>query len=162
QWPCPASLPLGREEVENDQLLPPSLHRQLGPKTHHRGRPQYTLRPSGVSFRHSHDRRVGEFVMNWAYFALGVGALMSAVVVFGAIRRPGARAGIALAVPLLIVATMNAAAPVRGAIDPAYMGYIFGLLRARIGLEVTFIAGTLLLLCAVSAYLSATRRSGRP
>jgi hypothetical protein len=100
--------------------------------------------------------------MNWAYFALGIGGLISAVVVIGAVRRPGAKAGIALAIPLLVVATMNAAAPVRGAIDPAYMGYIFGLLRARMGLEVTFIAGTLLLLCAVSAYLSATLRSGRP
>jgi hypothetical protein len=100
--------------------------------------------------------------MNWAYFAMGVGTLITAFIVIATVRRPGAKAGIALAIPLLIVATMNAAAPVRGAIDPGYMGYVFGLLRARMGFTVTLVAGSLLLLCAISAYLSATRRYGPP
>jgi hypothetical protein len=99
--------------------------------------------------------------MTWAFCALVTAITVIGSVVFGAIKHRGSKTGIALSIPLLIVALMNVAAPFRGVIDPGYMGYIFGLLRARMGLEVTFVAGSILLLCAISAYLAATRRAGR-
>lgn len=98
--------------------------------------------------------------MNWAAFAIVVGLAAAAWVWVPTRRKSGLRAGRWLAAPLLIVATLNAAAPVRGAIDPGYMGYVFGLLRASHGLEVTAIAGSLFVLSVMSARIAATRRSG--
>jgi hypothetical protein len=55
---------------------------------------------------------------------------------------------------------MNAAAPVRGAIDSSYMGYVFGLLTAYRGVAVTFVAGSVLVGAIAAAYIAATRRNG--
>lgn len=99
--------------------------------------------------------------MNWAAFAIAVAAAAATIVVLAARRSPGTRTGMLLAVPLLIVLCLNGAAPVRGAIDPGYMGYVFGMLSADMGLAVTFIAGPIVVACFVSALIAATRRRGK-
>ncbi len=98
--------------------------------------------------------------MNWAALALGVGLAAAIVVALGARRRDGSRAGIAVAAVLVVVACLNGAAPLRGLLDPDYVGYSFGLLEARRGLAVSLVAGGVLLLSVTSAWIAATRRSG--
>lgn len=55
---------------------------------------------------------------------------------------------------------MNSAAPIRGFVDPNYVGYGFGLLRADKGLVVTLMAGSGFILSAVCAFI-ATGLDGR-
>jgi hypothetical protein len=60
----------------------------------------------------------------------------------------------------LIVVFVNGAAPIRGLLDPAYVGYGFGLLSAEKGLPVTLMAGPLVIMSAVAAWICARNRSG--
>lgn len=99
--------------------------------------------------------------MNWLYFAFAIFAL-AIVAWLTALRRgqwawPGLVAGIGC----LVTAGLNSAAPVRGALDPNYAGYTFGLAHADKGPGVTLVAGSIWLACVVSALLAASRASGR-
>jgi len=60
----------------------------------------------------------------------------------------------------LLLAAMNSAAPIRGYVDPNYVGYGFGLLHATKGLSVTLMAGGVFLISAVSAFFAARIRRG--
>ena len=98
--------------------------------------------------------------MNWALFAIGVGVLSTVSVMFASSKGNASRWGKLLAAPLLIVACLNGAAPVRGFFDSSYMGYVFGLLSADRGLTVTLVAGLVLIAAIVAAHISASVRSG--
>jgi hypothetical protein len=89
--------------------------------------------------------------MNWAYFALGVSAVLALVWIAAAVRARPAWPGWVAGAALLLVATLNTAAPVRGAVDPNYVGYSFGYLSAGHGLSVTLTAGAVLALALAGA-----------
>lgn len=92
--------------------------------------------------------------INWAWFALGVSAVL---LVLWILRARAAKAGLAAGVvgfAHLLVAGMNSAAPVRGYVDPDYVGYGFGLLAADRGLAVTATAGAVWLTAVLGAFLA--------
>jgi len=99
--------------------------------------------------------------MNWAVFALGVSAVLVALWLWLVVRRNWSWGGLYASVGCLIAACFNAAAPVRGALDPNYVGYQFGMVGSDKGLGVTLVAGSIFLASAVSAMLAASRQSGR-
>lgn len=95
--------------------------------------------------------------MNWAVFGLAGAATLALIWVIAAFRaKPNWRAAVT-GIALLLVAGVNMAAPVRGAIDPNYIGYNFGLISAGRGLVVTLAAGSVLLLAAVGAFATLSR-----
>lgn len=99
--------------------------------------------------------------MNWLNFALAVSALLVGLWLRQVWRRNWSGPGLYASVGCLIGACLNAAAPVRGAFDPDYVGYRFGVATADKGQAVTLIAGSIFLLSAVSALLAASRAAGR-
>ena len=99
--------------------------------------------------------------MNWAVFALSVSAVLVLLWLWLLLRRNWSLAGLYASLGCLIAACFNAAAPVRGALDPDYVGYQFGLVGSEKGLGVTLVAGSIFLFSAASALLAASRRTGR-
>lgn len=98
--------------------------------------------------------------MNWGLFALCVSALLVAAWIWLVAKRNWAWPGLVASVGCLLVACFNSAAPFRGAIDPDYVGFGFGLLHADKGLAVTLLSGPLLLIGAASAFVAVSRREG--
>lgn len=99
--------------------------------------------------------------MNWLIFALAVSALLVGVWLRQVWRRNWSGPGLYASLGCLIAACLNAAAPVRGALDPDYAGYRFGVAAADKGQIVTLIAGSIFLFTAASALLAASRVAGR-
>jgi hypothetical protein len=95
--------------------------------------------------------------MNWAYFAVAVSAVLVLAWIVAAVRARAALPGWVAGAALLLVATLNTAAPVRGAIDPNYVGYNFGYLSADRGLMVTLVAGGALVLALAGAFAALGR-----
>ncbi len=98
--------------------------------------------------------------MNWGLFALAVSAVLAASWIYLLTKRNWRWPGLVTSVGCLLVATFNSAAPFRGLIDPNYVGYGFGLLRADKGIEVTLLAGPLLLFGTLAALLAVSKTSG--
>ncbi|HBS32543.1 MAG TPA: hypothetical protein DEA40_12515 [Parvularcula sp.] len=65
---------------------------------------------------------------------------------------------IVVGLAMTLVAGVNSAAPVRGLIDPDYIGFHFGLFEAEKGVAVTIVAGGVFLLGVAGAF-AALRRS---
>lgn len=61
----------------------------------------------------------------------------------------------------LLTAAFNSVAPVRGLVDPNYVGYGFGLLQADKGIAVSLLAGVVFVAGAASALIAASKSSGR-
>src|SRR5215217_3371757 len=99
--------------------------------------------------------------MNWAVFALSVSAVLVGGWLWLVTRRNWSFAGLYASLGCLIAACFNAAAPVRGAVDPNYVGYQFGLAGSEKGVGVTLVAGAIFLFSALSALLASSRQSGR-
>ena len=98
--------------------------------------------------------------MNWAGFALSVsGALLVAWLVVLA-RSPRSFVSIYVSFAFLLLAAMNAAAPIRGYVDPNYVGYGLGLLQAQRGILVTLMAGSVFLAAVTCAFIAARNRQG--
>ena len=99
--------------------------------------------------------------MNWAVFGISMSAILTAVWVWQLMKKRWHWAGLYASFGCLIGACLNAAAPVRGFVDPDYIGYRFGLVASEKGIGVTLLAGGLFLICATSALLAASRDRGR-
>jgi hypothetical protein len=100
--------------------------------------------------------------MNWAWVALGVTASIFLLWLLEVRKRRWAWPGLIASVGCLMTAGLNSAAPLRGLVDPEYMGYVFGLVSADRGLSVTLLAGSIFLAASASALIAAGRRSGPP
>ncbi|HEY4070888.1 MAG TPA: hypothetical protein VGM04_04955 [Sphingomicrobium sp.] len=100
--------------------------------------------------------------MNWAYFALAVSACLVLAWLWQVSRRRWDWVGLYVSVGCVIAACFNAAAPVRGLLDPNYVGYTFGFAEADKGVGVTLVAGAIFLSCAASALIAPSGRSGPP
>lgn len=98
--------------------------------------------------------------MNWAVFALGVSAILFIVWLIQVFRRrPGIQA-IIVSLAHLLVASFCAAAPVRGYVDPNYIGFTFGYLHTGQGIETTLVAGAVFLSAVIGAFLAIRKRRG--
>ena len=96
----------------------------------------------------------------WPYVALATGTVVALPLVYFLIRNRWSWTGALVALANFIVVLLNGAAPLRGFLDPNYIGYGFGFLSADKGLAVTLIAGSLLIASAVSSWIAARNRSG--
>jgi hypothetical protein len=100
-------------------------------------------------------------MMNWALFALSIAMVMIAIWILVLAKSRRSLMSIYVSFAFLLFAAMNSAAPIRGYVDPNYVGYGFGLLRADKGLLVTCMAGSVFLVSAVCAFLAARNRTGQ-
>ena len=98
--------------------------------------------------------------MNWALFALCVTSVLLATWAFLIARNSRSFASVYVSFAFLLLAGMNSAAPLRAYVDPNYIGYGFGLLRADKGLPVTLAAGSVFVAAAVCAFIAARNRRG--
>jgi hypothetical protein len=96
----------------------------------------------------------------WPYVAYAVGGAAALPFLYFLIKRRWSRIALVAAIPNLVIATMNGAAPIRGLVDPNYVGFGFGLLSADKGLAVTIAAGSLVLASALAAALAIRNRPG--
>jgi hypothetical protein len=99
--------------------------------------------------------------MNWAYFALGVSAVLFVAWIIQVRRGRPSWPGLVASLGCLVTAGLNSAAPIRGLLDPNYAGYAFGLAHSPKGIGVTLVAGSIWLACAASALIAASRANGR-
>ena len=98
--------------------------------------------------------------MNWALFALSIAVVMTAIWILVLVKSRRSLMSIYVSFAFLLLAAMNSAAPIRGYVDPNYVGYGFGLLHATRGLSVTIMAGGVFLISAISAFFAARNRPG--
>lgn len=98
--------------------------------------------------------------MNWGLFALAISGLILLAWIWQVRKGGWAWPGLIASFGCLVAASFNSAAPFRGAIDPDYVGFGFGLLRAERGLMVTLLAGAILFFGTLSALIGASRREG--
>jgi hypothetical protein len=99
--------------------------------------------------------------MNWASFAFAVSGAMGLIWLVLFIQFRWSLAALVTSIGHFVLAGFNAAAPVRGYIDPNYVGWSFGALHADKGLEVTVQAGGVFL-AAFLASMIAIRNPGGP
>jgi hypothetical protein len=108
-------------------------------------------------------------MMNWALFALSIAGVMTAIWILVLAKSRRSLMSIYVSFAFLLLAAMNSAAPIRGYVDPNYVGYGFGLLHATKGLSVTLMAGGVffdfgslcVLRCAKPAWSWDVDRGGR-
>jgi hypothetical protein len=98
--------------------------------------------------------------VNWLYFALAVSAIIVVALVALQHRKKASLSARFAALPHILVACLNSAAPVRGYVDPDYVGYGWGFLHAFRGLDVTLTAGAVFLTSLIAAALASRDRRG--
>lgn len=98
--------------------------------------------------------------MRWDVLAAAVIVVLLVSWVLQVRKRQWSWVGLYVSLGCLVFAGLNAAAPFRGVIDPDYVGYTFGWLRADAGIMVTLVAGSALIASAVAAMIAVRTREG--
>lgn len=98
--------------------------------------------------------------MNWALYGLGVTAVLLMLWFIQVFRRRPGIAAIVVSLAHLLVAGFCAAAPVRGYVDPNYVGFTFGYLHTGQGIETTLAAGAVFLSAVISTFIAVRNRPG--
>jgi hypothetical protein len=60
----------------------------------------------------------------------------------------------------LVVAGIGSAAPIRGYVDPDYVGFGLGFVQAGQGIDTAVVAGAIWIACVTSAFIAARNRPG--
>jgi hypothetical protein len=100
-------------------------------------------------------------VVNWLYVALVAGLAYAGPIGVFLARRQWTWAALGVAMANLCYVLPNLVAPFRGALDPAYAGYSFGVFRIPPGPLVTLVAGGITAAALASACLALRNRPGR-
>jgi hypothetical protein len=97
---------------------------------------------------------------NWAYFGMAISAVLFIVWLIVVVRsRPGIYAAV-VSLAHLIVAGMGSAAPIRGYVDPDYVGFGLGFVRTGQGIDTALAAGGIWIACVAAAFIAARNRPG--
>lgn len=96
----------------------------------------------------------------WPYVALSVGGVAALPFLYYLALRRWTWIAFIAALANLVIVVLNGAAPIRGLVDPNYVGYGFGFLTAGQGIEVTLIAGALVIASTLSAWIAIRNRAG--
>lgn len=96
----------------------------------------------------------------WPYVAMATTAVAALPFLYFAFQRRWSWIALVVALANLAVVAVNGAAPIRGVLDPDYVGYGFGFLSADRGATVTLIAGGVVIASALSAWLAIRNRPG--
>src|SRR5262249_1286870 len=97
----------------------------------------------------------------WPYVAVATGAVVALPFLYFLIRRSWSWTALLVALANLMVVIINGAAPIRGLLDPNYVGYGFGFLTASKGIAVTLVAGGLVLASALACWIAIRNRPGQ-
>ena len=97
---------------------------------------------------------------NWATYGLTIfgGLIIGWAYTLWRYRPPFIAASIAFA--HVFIAGIGAAAPLRGLVDPHYVGYRFGYLHPTVGIETTLVAGSVFLAAVAAAWIVARNARG--
>jgi hypothetical protein len=98
--------------------------------------------------------------VNFAMFALAISGAVLARWSYELYRARPPVWAMFVSLAHLFVAVVDAAAPVRGLVDPHYAGYQFGYLHAAHGWSVTVVAGSVFLAAAAAAFIAIRNRPG--
>ncbi len=96
----------------------------------------------------------------WPYVALATTVAAALPLLYFAVQRRWTWIALVVALANLVIVALNGAAPIRGALDPNYIGYGFGFLAAEKGLAVTAMAGGVVVASALSAWIAMRNRPG--
>ncbi len=97
---------------------------------------------------------------NWGLYGLAVFGILFILWIVRLLQtRPGWSAAI-ISFAHLVVAGLNGPAPIRGYVDPAYIGYSFGYIHTPGGILTTLAAGATFIAAALSAFIAVRNRSG--
>lgn len=96
----------------------------------------------------------------WPYVALATGGVAALPFLYFLAQRRWTWIAFVAALANLVIVVLNGAAPVRGVMDPDYVGYAFGYLSADKGIAVTLLAGALVAASALSSWIAIRNRSG--
>jgi len=96
----------------------------------------------------------------WPYVAYTVSALVALPFLYFFAQRRWTWIALIAALGNLVIAILDGAAPIRGALDPNYVGYNVGFLHVEKGIGVTLVAGSVLIASALSAWLAIRNRPG--
>lgn len=96
----------------------------------------------------------------WPYVAFAVGAAAALPFLYFAFQRRWTWIALIVALADLAIVTLTGAAPIRGAVDPDYIGYGYGFLQADKGLAVTLMAGSVVAFSALAAWIAIRNRPG--
>jgi hypothetical protein len=96
----------------------------------------------------------------WPYVAIATGAVVAIPMLYFLAQRRWTWLALVVALANLTIVLMNGAAPIRGLLDPDYVGFGFGFLTADKGIAVTIAAGALVVISAISCWLAARNRPG--
>lgn len=97
---------------------------------------------------------------DWLYVGAANFILCLGVFLYCLRRGPRGWAGVAVGVVNMLIVALHLIAPIRGVLDPAYVGYGFGLLQVGRGVMVTLVAGAVLI-AALSAACMAVSQARR-
>lgn len=95
----------------------------------------------------------------WPYVAVATGAVVAVPFLYFLVQRDWSWTALLVALANLIVVFLNGAAPIRGLLDPNYIGYGFGFLIAAKGISVTLAAGGLVLASALACWIAIRNRA---
>lgn len=98
--------------------------------------------------------------IDWPNVGLAVMGVCLLVFIFFALKRQWTITALVVGVLHLPIAFINAVAPFRGLLDPAYPGYVQGLVHADRGVEVALFALTMLLGAVACACIAVLNRPG--
>jgi hypothetical protein len=98
--------------------------------------------------------------IHWPYVVFALAGAAALPFLYFLFQRRWTWIALVASVPNLFMVLINGAAPIRGALDPNYVGYQFGLLQADKGISVTLIAGSVFLASALSASIAIRNRPG--
>jgi hypothetical protein len=96
----------------------------------------------------------------WPYVALATGTVATVPFLYFLTLRRWTWIGLIAGIANLFVVFLNGAAPIRGLLDPNYVGYAFGMMSAEKGLEVAIMAGMLVVASTIAAWDAVRNRPG--
>lgn len=99
--------------------------------------------------------------INWLYPGFAAFVVYFSIFGFFVSKRRWTRAGLGVGLANMILVSMNIVAPIRGVLDPDYLGYHIGLIHVDPGVWVTITAGSIVVLALSSACFAALNLRGR-
>ena len=99
--------------------------------------------------------------INWLYPGFAAFVVYFSIFGFFVSKRRWTRAGLCVGLANMILVSMNIVAPIRGVLDPDYLGYNIGLIHVDAGIWVTVTAGSIVVLALLSACFAALNLRGR-
>ena len=97
----------------------------------------------------------------WVYVGGTVIAVTGIAFIIAAWKRQWTRGAMIVGLAHLGIVWLDSAAPFRGLLDPAYRGFTFGFFSAKPGLEVAFLAGSIVACALASALIAVRNQPGK-